>query len=180
MISLISIKTSNTSDGKLIGAFTFIELLLVLILIAISIATITPRLGESACGWQVRESSKNMLAAIRLTQQLAITRQEIITFVLDTESASFSVKSLSQYADSEGRRNDSLIPRQFLGKDVKITQLEGFKQIGSKKGLVFWPDGTTKKAHLILTAERDGEMMEWHISVENDGSAVLQEVFKNE
>ena len=180
MISLISMRTNKTSCCKLISGFTLIELFLVVIIIGISIATIMPQLSGSAHGWQGRGTSKNMLAAIRLTQQLAVTRQEIMAFVLDTKSDSFFIKSLNQYRNPGDKSDDFPIPKQFLNKDVKITQLEGFRQIGNDKGLVFWPDGTTQKAHLTLTAERSGEVTEWHISVEDDGSAALQEVFKNE
>lgn len=177
MIFQISMKTSNTSHGKLICGFTLIELLLVLVLMAISVATIVPRIGESVYGWQVREISKNMLATIKLAQQLALTRQEIIFFALDTDSTSFTIKKASHTASSRGTSNESLVPRQFLGKGVKIVQLEGFQEIDNEKILVFWPDGRTEKAHVILTAEKDSKTTQWHIFVENDGSAVLQEVF---
>lgn len=177
MIFRISMKTSNTSNGKLICGFTLIELLLVLVLMAISVATIAPRVGESVSGWQVREISKNMLATIRLAQQLALTRQEIIFFALDTASTSFTIKKASHTAGSRGTSNNSLVPRQFLGKGAKIVQLEGFQEFGSEKILVFWPDGRTEKAHVIVTTEKDSKIAQWHIFVENDGSAVLQEVF---
>jgi len=173
-------RTSNTGRGSGICGFTLVELLLVLVLIAISMAAITPRLGESISGWQVRESSKNMLAAIRLARQLAITRQEVMVFALDKDSAGFTVRRVSHSPDSRGISNDFFVPRQFFGKGVKIAQLEGFDQVGSEKVIVFWPNGRTKKAHVTLAAETDGGMAQWHIFVENDGSVVLKEVFKNE
>lgn len=180
MISRISMRTNNTGRSNGICGFTLVELLLVLALIAISIAAITPRLGESISGWQVRESSKNMLAAIRLARQLAITRQDVMVFALDADSASFTIRSVSHSPSSGSISNDFFVPRQFFGKGVKIVQLEGFDQVGSEKVIVFWPDGMAKKAHVTLAAETDSGMAEWHIFVENDGSVVLQEVFKNE
>jgi prepilin-type N-terminal cleavage/methylation domain-containing protein len=180
MISRISMKASNINVSKLTCAFTLIELLLVLVIIAIAMATITPRLGDSMSGWQVRENTKNMLSTIKLARQLALTRQEIIVFVLDNKNKSYTVRSLSKPESSEGTSNGNLVPKQFLGEDVKIVQLEGFKQLGNEKNLIFWPDGRTETAHIISTTKKNNKATEWHIYVENDGSAVLQEVSKNE
>jgi hypothetical protein len=74
--------------------------------------------------------------------------------------------------------NESLVPRQVLGKGVIIVQLEGFQDIGNEKNLVFWPDGKTAKAHITLTSDKDNDTTHWHIFIEDDGSAVLQEEVK--
>lgn len=181
MISRISMRTENIlrRDNGVCG-FTLVELLLVLVLIAISMAAITPRIGESISGWQVRESSKNMLTVIRLARQMAITMQEVMVFALDSDSTSFAVKSVSHYPRSSDISNDFLVPRQFLGEGVKIVQFEGFDKLGSERVIVFWPDGRAKKTHFTLAAEKDSGKAEWHIFVENDGSVVLHEVLKNE
>jgi prepilin-type N-terminal cleavage/methylation domain-containing protein len=169
-------KTSKTRHGKLIRGFTLIELLLVLVLIAITVATIVPRIGNSVSGWHVREISKNMLATIRIARQLALTSQEVIFFTLNNDSTSFTIKKSSRTVDLYGTSDESLVPRQFLGKGATIVRLEGFQNIGNEKRLVFWPDGRTEKAHVILTAEKDSKTIQWHIFVENDGSAILREV----
>ncbi|MBW7989243.1 MAG: prepilin-type N-terminal cleavage/methylation domain-containing protein [Planctomycetes bacterium] len=176
MIFQISMKNGKTSNDKLICGFTLVELLLVLVLMAISVATIVPRIGDSVSGWQVREISKNMLATIKLSRQLALTRQEVIFFALDTDSTSFTIKKAGRTVDLYGTAEESLVPRQFLGKGATIVRLEGFQDIGNEKSLVFWPDGRTEKAHVILTSEKDSKTAQWHIFIENDGSAVLREV----
>lgn len=181
MISRISMRTENIQGrGNGVCGFTLVELLLVLVLIAVSMAAITPRIGESISGWQVKESSKNMLAAIRLARQMAITSQQVMVFALDSDSTSFTVKSVIHSPGSSEISNDFLVPRQFLGEGVKIVQLEGFDQLGGERVIVFWPDGRAKKTHFTLTAEKDGQIAKWHIFVESEGSVVLQEVLKNE
>jgi hypothetical protein len=121
-----------------------------------------------------------MLAVIRLARQMAITMQEVMVFALDSDSTSFTVKSVSHSSGSSDISNDFLVRRQFLGEGVKIVQLEGFDQLGSERVIVFWPDGRAKKAHFTLATEKDSGKAEWHIFVENDGSVVLQEVLKDE
>ncbi len=176
MISLISTKNSNTRRGKLMCGFTLIELLLVLVLIAITVATIIPRIGNSVSGWQVREISKNILATIKIARQFALTRQDVILFTLNNDSTSFTIKKAGRTVDLYGMADESLVPRQFLGKGAIIIRLEGFRDINNEKSLVFWPDGRTEKAQVILAAEKDGKTVQWHIFIEKDGSAVLREV----
>ncbi len=180
MISRMSMRANKIGRSNGICGFTLVELLLVLVLIAISMAAITPRIGESISGWQVRESSKNILAVIRLARQRAITMQEVIVFALDSDGTGFTVKSVGQSSGSSDISNDLLVPRQFLGEGVKIVQLEGFDWLGTERVIVFWPDGRAKKAHFALATEKDSGKAEWHIFVENDGSVVLREVLKNE
>lgn len=180
MISQILTRSRNAGANKVVEAFTLVELLLVLVLIAISMATIMPRLGRSIPGWQVRESSKSMLATIRLARLLALTRQDVVVFVVDANDASFAVRRVGSLTDSHDIGNDFLVSRQFLGENLEIVQLEGFDQIGNEKGLAFWPDGKTKTAQVTLATKPDSEIAEWHIVVRSDGSAVLQEVLGNE
>jgi hypothetical protein len=143
-------------------------------------AAITPRIGESVSAWQVRESSKNILAVIRLARRMAITMQEVMVFALDNEGRGFVVKSISHSPISGDMGNNLLVSRQFLGEGVKIVQLEGFDQHGNERVIVFWPDGSANKALFTLAAEKNIGNSEWHILVENDGSVVLREVLKNE
>jgi prepilin-type N-terminal cleavage/methylation domain-containing protein len=178
MIFQISMKNAKISYDKLRYGFNLIELLLVLVLIAITVATIIPRIGNSASGWQIREISKNMIAMIRIARQLALTQQEVMVFSLNTDSASFTIKKADQIVDMYDKANESLVPRQFLGKGATIVRLDGFHDAGNEKKLVFWPDGRTSKAHVILTSDNDSETTHWHIFIEDDGSTVLREETK--
>ncbi len=163
MISQISKRSPNTGVNKLACGFTLIELLLVLVIMAISVVTITPQLGKSILSWQIREDSRSMLAAIRLARQFAVTRQEIMAFTVDTDKGSFTVKDIGSFSDLDGKNNNSLVSRQFLGKGVRIVRVENFEQVGNEQGLVFWPDGGTKAAHVTLSTDEEGETVGWHI-----------------
>ena len=178
MISRTSMSKNSINRSKKNSGFTLVELLLVLVLIAITIATIAPQFRGSIPAWQLRESSKNMLTTIRLARQFALTTQEITLFALDANNASFTVKRIDSSADSDSPGTDLLIQRQFLDLSVKIINVEGFKQIGREKALVFWTDGRTKNAHLTLATDKNAGTTEWHISVKDDGSASLEEVSK--
>jgi len=180
MISQISIRSRNSGCDKTVLGFTLVELLLVLVLIAISIATVTPRLSGSVPAWKAGESSRNVLVAIRLAQQLALTEQEIMVFAIDTKNSSFTVKSLDGPTYSDSISKNFSVLRQFLSKDIKIARLKGFEKIGGEECLIFWPDGRTKAARVTLATTRVGEVAQWNILIKSDGSSVLQEIFENE
>ena len=160
------LRMNNIRRDKTICGFTLIELLLVLVLIAITTAVITPQIGRSFPAWQMREDSKNMLTALRLTRQSATARQETMVFLMDVNNGSFAV--------------ENLIPKQFLGRGVKISGLEGFEQIDNQQGLVFWPDGRTATARIALSVDGSIGSSEYNISIEDNGSVALQEIFGSE
>jgi type II secretion system protein H len=178
MTSQTLMTKSSINRSKTISGFTLVELLLVLVLIAITMAAIAPQLRGSIAAWQLRESSKNMLTAIRLARQFALTTQEITVFALDANNASFTVKRIDSSVDSDSPSNDLLVQRQFLDQSVKIVNVEGFEQIGREKSLVFWTDGRAKNAHLTLAADKNAGTTEWHISVKDDGSVSIEEVLR--
>jgi len=128
----------------------------------------------------VREDTKNILAVVRLARRAAVEGQEIMVLVVDANEGSFSIKNFNGFINSRGMINNFLVPRQLLGKGVKLVRLEGFEQIGNKEGLIFWPDGRTKEARIELAVDEDGKSGKWHILIDDYGRAVIEEAFKNE
>ncbi len=57
-------------------AFTLLELLLVLALVAISMAAVVPHLNGTLGQWQLREGARNLETALRLASQWARVKQE--------------------------------------------------------------------------------------------------------
>ncbi len=159
--------------------FTLLELLIVIVIIAIGTTAIIPQIGQRIPGCQTIENSKNILVAMRLARQFARTSGEITIFVLDTNEMSFAVKTKSSLSDSRAKKSNFLVRRQLLGKNTKIVQLAGFTPIGGEQGLIFWPDGSTNTADIILTTEKKSNFGKWHLHVDSDGSTSLSEVFQN-
>lgn len=153
------------TKNKILG-FTLIELLLVLVLMAVATAVITPQIGRGIPAWQMREDSKNILTALRLTRQGAMVRQKTMVFLVDVNNSSFAVKNL--------------IPKQFLGREIKIAELEGFEQVDNRRGLVFWPDGRTTAARITLGVDGSARGGKWNIIIEDDGSVASQEIAGSE
>jgi prepilin-type N-terminal cleavage/methylation domain-containing protein len=152
-------------------AFTLLELLLVLVLIAISVAAIVPRFHATLGAWQLRETAWNLQAALRWGSQWAYARQEPVTFVLNVQRGVFSL-TLSPDEPSADR---ALLPMgwQPLGQGVSVARAEGLKDVGQEKVLVFRSDGTSEPAVIVLT--NGGAGSTWQIDLDGRGTVHCQE-----
>jgi len=139
-----------------------------------------PRLGGSISGWSAKETATSMLAATVLARKLARTRQHVVALCIDPNGGWFELRLVNDSAELESKSEDSIIARQFLGEGVEVVHIEGFERLGSQQGLVFWPDGRTRAAHIALAARETNELCMWHIIVKQNGDSVLQEVHENE
>lgn len=161
-------------------AFTLLELLLVLMLIGISAATIVPHLNGTLDRWQLRETARNLQTTLQMASQWACVRQEAVVFVLDAKRGIFSLIPL------EGGQSATwdLFPigRQSYGQGVEIAQIEGLRDLGKEKVLVFRPDGTSEAAMIVLTGGRPDANREtlWQIAVDNCGAVQCQEKIADE
>lgn len=156
-------------------AFTLIELLLVLMLIGIGAATIVPHLNGTLDRWQVRETARNIETTLQMASHWACVRQEAIVFAVDVKRGVFGLRSL------EGGQSaiPGLFPigKQSFGRGVEIVRIEGLKDLGKEKVLVFRPDGTSEAAMIILTAGRLDVNRDtlWQVVVDDCGTVQCQE-----
>lgn len=161
-------------------AFTLLELLLVLMLIAISAATIVPHLNGTLGRWQLRETAHNLQAALQMASQWASVRQEPVVFALDAQRGAFSLRPFEP-GRSGARR---LLPagRQSFGQGVQIARMEGLNDVGQEKVLMFWPDGTSQAATIALTGGKPhaGAETVWQITLDDRGTVHCREKLAHE
>ncbi len=161
-------------------AFTLLELLLVLVLIGISAATIVPHLNGTVGRWQLKESVKNLQAALQLASQWACVRQEPVVLTVDTRRGAFALKPLAK----ERLRGNHLLPVgwQSFGRGVKISEVQGFRSSGSRRSLTFHPNGTSPAARIVLTGSESGANQKtvWQITIDGHGGVQCQERLTDE
>jgi Tfp pilus assembly protein FimT len=177
MTSLISNNNSSSteSDGYA-AAFTLVELLLVLVLMAVTVATIMPRIGAAAAVWQSTETGRNLLAAIRYARHFALTTQQVVVFMVDANNLNFTVKSIEDAGDCAG--DEVILSRRLLADKVEIVAMPRLKRINDKPALVFWPDGTTDNVLMTVTASTVDQCSKWQILVKSNGAAELTKVLR--
>jgi len=157
-------------------AFTLLELLLVLLLIGVSAATIVPRLNGTLGRWQCRETAQNLEAVLRLGSEWARIRQEPIAFVLSVARGSFGLRLLGNEQELRGQIAPP-VGWQSVGQGVRITRTEGLEDRGGDQVLVFWPNGASRAASVILTDARSNANRQtvWQIVVDGLGAVRCQE-----
>lgn len=161
-------------------AFTLLELLLVLMLIGIGAATIVPHFNGTLGQWQLRETARNLQATLQMASNWACMRQEAVVFALDAKRGVFSLRPL----EGGQATTRSLFPigRQSFGQGVEIVRMDGLRDLGKEKVLVFRPDGTSEAAMIVLAASRlyvNRECL-WQIAVDSCGTVQCQERLANE
>jgi len=161
-------------------AFTLLELLLVLMLIGISAATIVPHLNGTIGRWQLRETARNLQTALQAASQWSRVRQETVVFALDVKRGAFGLRV------PQGSRSAAkgllAVGRQSFGQGVEVVRMEGFTDTGKERILAFAPDGTSKAATIVLTGARADANREtlWQITTDGFGAVEYQEKLANE
>jgi type II secretion system protein H len=161
-------------------AFTLLELLLVLMLMGISAATIVPHLNGTLDRWQLRETARNIQTTLQVASQWACVRQETVVFALDAKRNAFSLRLLNAQQSS----TRSLLPvgRQSCGQGVEIVRTEGFEDLVGERVLVFQPDGTSRAGRIVLTGDGPNGNREtlWEITVDGHGTVRCREGLTDE
>jgi type II secretion system protein H len=151
-------------------AFTLLEVLLVLMLIGISAATIVPHLNGALGRWQLRETARNLQTTLQLASQWSSARQEAVVFSLNTQRGNFSLRFSKEGDVTSG----DLLPtgRQSFGQGVGIAHAKGFEDRGTEKVLLFRPDGSSDEATIVLIGSGSGVNRDssWEISIDSGGA----------
>ena len=167
--------------SNLRGGFTLLELLLVLLLVAISVATVVPRFRGTLGTWQLRETVWNLRATLQLASRWARVRQEIVVFALDERQGVFTVRSL-QATGGPASGTFPSVGLQSFGQSARIVRAEGFQNAGQEKTLTFRPDGTPGPAILVLAGRETGDADEvmWQVTVDGRGAVRCEETYADD
>ena len=73
--------------------FTFFELLLVLVIIGVMVATVVPRISSGMAGTQLATSARSVLQATRYARTMALLHQSKTQLTFDPDSGSIKVQA---------------------------------------------------------------------------------------
>lgn len=147
-------RTSATGNR---AAFTLVELIVVMTIIAILAGLIVPRMGRSLSGRTVAEAAARLALTCRTVRELAVARQQACAVDLDLDAGVYAVTGQDQSGHStrwQATRVGWLKP-QRLGADVKLVSCRGTdgQEVSSgQMSLRFFPDGRCSGATVRLAA----------------------------
>ncbi|MFC1781761.1 Tfp pilus assembly protein FimT/FimU, partial [Planctomycetota bacterium] len=150
MMFRIIMNTSNKSNrAERFNGFTFIELLVVLTIIALMMAVVIPYAGRSNESQTIRQESLNIAEALRYITDLAIDTRRPARIVINLQDNSFILEKANEINNRnfqmiEDFGSDSI---HYLSKNVQIIDIKGFTFEGNQQYLIFdpempWPSGS--------------------------------------
>jgi general secretion pathway protein H len=119
--------------------FTFVELLVVLMIMALAMALVGTSISRSISGAEMRNAAKKVAASLRYTRTRAILSKSEQVFLLDTESRKYTAADREPVELPEGMNVELNTARSELTSETA-------------GGIRFYPDGGSTGGNVRLEA----------------------------
>jgi general secretion pathway protein H len=147
--------------------FTLLELLMVLAIVSLMIAVVPPLLSGLGGGAELRGTTRQLAAAMRIARSEAILRRQEAVLTLDLEERFFQVA---------GDTRKVSLPESIK---VKLYTAQTELLDGATGTIRFFPDGTSTGGHVALANEKIGYSVNvdwltgrvWILALENPEGA---------
>lgn len=136
-------------------AFTLVELLIVLVILAVMVTVTVPYATRSRTSRQLDEACRDIAETVKYALNIAADIRQPARFVLDIAAGSYQIE-VSPRPDGEhfDPLEDNRVGLRRLGAGVSVVQHEGFRMVDrGRYGLVFDPAGIWPHASLSLMAQ---------------------------
>jgi general secretion pathway protein H len=119
------------------AGFTLVEMLVVLGIIALVVATAMPLLSGGSDTFRLETASSEISAALRATRAAAIMQNAVMTLKLDVDRRTFG---------------SAVVPMRSFAPtiDAKLTYSAATRSASSEGGFQFFPDGSSTGGDLVL------------------------------
>ena len=126
------------------NAFTFIEILIVVILLGVVAGLSIPNLGPTYENFQLSETTKNLTYLMRYAQSRAILKGEEFQLEFDTDKTSYW---LTHFVDS----GDGPVKERVSGRfGRRFAVPDGVHIVSGREDVRFYPDGRMDKVRIYL------------------------------
>lgn len=142
-------------NGDCPRAFTLVELLVVIALLAVAATVIVPRMGRSIGQRGLVEAAYRLERTARTVRELAISRRQVCAVDLDLDAGAYGVAM----ASSSGEVNAvqaSWLKQERLPDGVRFGRVQladGRVMTDGTQRILFQPDGTSSGAVVQLVAQ---------------------------
>jgi len=152
-----SARTGRPSTGRRSGAFTLVELILVMAILTVTISLVVPSLSRFFAGRSLDSEVQRLLALTRYGQSRAVSEGVPMMLWLDPQAGAYGLEQEAGYSDKDAKAEDFA-----LARDIKLDVPTGSKPstAGSKQFAIFFsPDGApvadTSVSRVSLTKGTD-------------------------
>lgn len=130
------------------GGFTFLELILVLVLMGLVAGLVMPALGGVLDRTQRNAAAREIASAMRYARSQAVSAKTATAFVADFEMNRYWLENLG----TEERSSVRFLPREIVFRE--FSSGDGQRADGTVS-IVFFPRGNTSGGTLVLAPPQD-------------------------
>lgn len=127
--------------------FTFVELILVTLVMVILLAASLPAFSHSAARMRVERTAFSMAQLFRYARERAVSQSQTILWVWSPESRTVKLEQLSE-GGARAALTGRFVESEAVAQDVTVSLIRD-KDIVETVG--FFEDGTSESARLTLT-----------------------------
>ena len=155
------------------AAFTLVELILVMALLATLLAIVAPALSRSAHGRRLRQEATRLLAATEYARDEAVSQGVPMVLWIDSDGGSYGVEPKPGYPADESRAKEFQIDAELHFEDLDETNAED----GLIYAVEFAPDGTPddSSAEILRIVNRSDEGMSVRRTEDRWGYELIEE-----
>jgi general secretion pathway protein H len=139
--------------------FTLIEMVIVLVLISLSVALVTPSLSRFSRRIELKSSAQKVSSILRYFRSESIQKGKVYQILFDPELREIKVQALEEVGKGEGEKGGEaprvfqktyLLPRGIQMKEVKILSSEFPSDLPA---IEFYPDGGSNGGWILLDGQ---------------------------
>jgi type II secretion system protein H len=146
----------GSARGTSMRGFTLVELVVVVAIIGLILASVAIRFDSVTVSARLRSSAREIASTIGLAHSQASSTGRAQTFVFDTDNQQFWIESGAQEHDKEWLPKQRSLYRDITFKDIQVGE-----EVYSERGTLsieISPLGVTSACMVHLEAEGGGEM----------------------
>ncbi len=136
MILSIGRRTNNPLSNR--HAFTLIELMLVLVLLTIVIALVTPSLAKFFAGRNLDSEVRRFVSLTHYAQSRAVSEGVPMLLWVDAKAGAYGLEQETGYTDGDGKAADYQVAE---GLTINVGRVSSRAPVSKRSGLHFSPDG---------------------------------------
>jgi type II secretion system protein H len=162
---MMTFRTGNRNDSARDGAFTLIELILVMALMAIVLAVAFPSLTHFFRGRNIDAEARRFLSLTRYGQSRAVSEGVPMVLWVDTHQRTFGLEAATGYLDTDGKAVEFTFDKDVqveISTPPVLVRSSQLDQTGRAAGntpmIRFSPDGfigETSPDLIVFRDERD-------------------------
>jgi prepilin-type N-terminal cleavage/methylation domain-containing protein len=138
--------------------FTFIEIIVVLVLFAFSVSLVVPYLSRSLMKAELKGSAQKISAILRYCRSESIHKDQVFQIIFDSALREVRVQSLGstekkeevEKKEEKGVHKKYSLPDGVHMEEMKIPSLQDLSEIPT---IEFYPNGTSNGGSILLVRE---------------------------